>query len=135
MVLPLKNAPPPCAGAAGGSSTTMAATAAAARARYRPGPTVIAWSRRCEQAGLYATPAVQLYNIAHCRGGAAMIGCAPFQGSKVPGTAGHAGEETMTVMTQAKLDVVPLSKHIGAEIRGLDLRDKPDDATVKAIYQ
>src|SRR5258705_11197961 len=41
----------------------------------------------------------------------------------------------MTVMTQAKLDVVPLSKHIGAEIRGLDLREKPDDATIKAIYQ
>jgi taurine dioxygenase len=32
-------------------------------------------------------------------------------------------------------DVVPLTKHIGAEIRGLDLRQKPDDATVKAIYQ
>lgn len=41
----------------------------------------------------------------------------------------------MTVMTQAKLDVVPLTKHIGAEIRGLDLREKPDDATIKAIYQ
>ena len=41
----------------------------------------------------------------------------------------------MTVMTEAKLDVVPLTKHIGAEIRGLDLREKPDDATVKAIYQ
>ena len=41
----------------------------------------------------------------------------------------------MTVMTQTKLDVVPLTKHIGAEIRGLDLREKPDDATVKAIYQ
>jgi taurine dioxygenase len=41
----------------------------------------------------------------------------------------------MTVMTKAKLDVVPLTKHIGAEIRGLDLREKPDDATIKAIYQ
>jgi len=41
----------------------------------------------------------------------------------------------MTVLTQAKLDVVPLTKHIGAEIRGLDLREKPDDATIKAIYQ
>ena len=33
----------------------------------------------------------------------------------------------MTVMTRTKFDVVPLSKHIGAEIRGLDLREKPDD--------
>jgi taurine dioxygenase len=29
--------------------------------------------------------------------------------------------------------VVPLTKHIGAEIRGIDLRDKLDDETVKAI--
>jgi hypothetical protein len=28
----------------------------------------------------------------------------------------------MTVMTRTKFDVVPLNKHIGAEIRGLDLR-------------
>jgi hypothetical protein len=28
----------------------------------------------------------------------------------------------MTVMTRTRFDVVPLSKHIGAEIRGLDLR-------------
>src|SRR5262245_15077193 len=64
-----------------------------------------------------------------------MVVCAPPKEMLKPGTAGHAGEETMTVMTQAKLDVVPLTKHIGAEIRGLDLRNKPDDATVKAIYQ
>ena len=32
-------------------------------------------------------------------------------------------------------EVVPLTKYIGAEIRGLDLRQKPDDETVKAIYQ
>jgi taurine dioxygenase len=37
------------------------------------------------------------------------------------------------VMT--KLDVVPLTKHIGAEIRGIDLRTKPDEETVRAIYQ
>ena len=37
--------------------------------------------------------------------------------------------------TKIKLDVVPLSKHIGAEIRGIDLRDKPDEETVRAIYQ
>jgi len=41
----------------------------------------------------------------------------------------------MNIATKTRLDVVPLSKHIGAEIRGIDLRDKPDDETVKAIYQ
>ncbi len=30
---------------------------------------------------------------------------------------------------------MPLSKHIGAEVRGIDLRQKPDDETVRAIYQ
>jgi taurine dioxygenase len=37
--------------------------------------------------------------------------------------------------SKSKLDVVPLTKHIGAEIRGIDLREKPDDDTVRAIYQ
>jgi taurine dioxygenase len=37
------------------------------------------------------------------------------------------------VMT--RFDVVPLTKHIGAEIRGIDLRTKPDQETVRAIYQ
>src|SRR5258706_6716431 len=46
----------------------------------------------------------------------------------VPGT-------LMNVMAKAKVEVVPLTKHIGAEIRGLDLREKPDEATVKAINQ
>ena len=41
----------------------------------------------------------------------------------------------MNTATKTRLDVVPLTKHIGAEIRGIDLRDKPDDDTVKAIYQ
>ena len=41
----------------------------------------------------------------------------------------------MSTATKTRLDVVPLSKHIGAEIRGIDLRDKPDAETVKAIYQ
>ena len=41
----------------------------------------------------------------------------------------------MNVMTKTRLEVVPLTKHIGAEIRGIDLREKPDDETVKAIYQ
>jgi taurine dioxygenase len=39
----------------------------------------------------------------------------------------------MSVMT--RLDVVPLTQHIGAEIRGIDLRERPDEETVKAIYQ
>jgi taurine dioxygenase len=41
----------------------------------------------------------------------------------------------MDAATKTRLEVVPLSKHIGAEIRGLDLRDRPDDATIRAIYQ
>src|SRR5262245_45830514 len=47
------------------------------------------------------------------------------------------GEEPMNVATQkaTRMDVVPLSRHIGAEVRGLDLRAKPDDDTVRAIYR
>ena len=41
----------------------------------------------------------------------------------------------MTVVTKTRLDVVPLTRHIGAEIRGFDLREKPDEDTIKAIYQ
>src|SRR5258705_3769263 len=41
----------------------------------------------------------------------------------------------MNLLTRAKLDVVPINPYIGAEIRGLDLRERPDDETVKAIYQ
>jgi taurine dioxygenase len=41
----------------------------------------------------------------------------------------------MTVATRTRLDVVPLTQHIGAEIRGIDLRDKPDEQTVAAIQQ
>src|SRR5581483_10185643 len=41
----------------------------------------------------------------------------------------------VAVKSRAKLDVVPLTKHIGAEIRGLDLRKKHDPETVRAIYQ
>jgi taurine dioxygenase len=41
----------------------------------------------------------------------------------------------MTAITKSRLDVVPLTRHIGAEIRGLDLRTRPDDDTVRAIYQ
>jgi len=34
-----------------------------------------------------------------------------------------------------RFEVVPLTRHIGAEIRGIDLRVEPDAATVRAIYQ
>jgi len=39
------------------------------------------------------------------------------------------------VASRSKLDVVPLTKYIGAELRGIDLRERPDEATLKAIYQ
>jgi taurine dioxygenase len=39
------------------------------------------------------------------------------------------------VEARSKLNVVPLTKHIGAELRGVDLRERPDDATIQAIYQ
>jgi taurine dioxygenase len=41
----------------------------------------------------------------------------------------------MSVLTDTRLSVVPLSRHIGAEIRGLDLREKPDEQVVDAIYR
>jgi taurine dioxygenase len=41
----------------------------------------------------------------------------------------------MGVMTKARFEVVPLSRHIGAELRGIDLRDQPDEQTIQAIYQ
>ena len=41
----------------------------------------------------------------------------------------------MNVMTKTRFEVVPLTRHIGAELRGIDLRQKPDEETVKAIYQ
>jgi taurine dioxygenase len=41
----------------------------------------------------------------------------------------------MAVATRTRLDVVPLSPHIGAEICGIDLREKPDDETIEAIHQ
>jgi len=41
----------------------------------------------------------------------------------------------MSTATSTRLEIVPLSRHIGAEIRGIDLRERPDDDTVKAIYQ
>jgi taurine dioxygenase len=41
----------------------------------------------------------------------------------------------MSVATKSKLEIVPLTRHIGAELRGVDLRERPDDATLHAIYQ
>ena len=41
----------------------------------------------------------------------------------------------MSVATRSKLTIVPLTKYIGAELRGIDLRERPEDATLKAIYQ
>jgi taurine dioxygenase len=41
----------------------------------------------------------------------------------------------MNVITKTRFEVVPLTKHIGAELRGIDLRQKPDDETIRAIYQ
>src|SRR5260370_38698569 len=41
----------------------------------------------------------------------------------------------MRVMARARFDVVPLSQHIGGEIRGLDLREEPDDDVIRAVYQ
>ena len=39
----------------------------------------------------------------------------------------------MNVMTRSKLEVIPLSKHIGAEIRGLDLSQPLSEADVAAM--
>ena len=39
------------------------------------------------------------------------------------------------VAEKSKLNVVPLTKHIGAALRGIDLRERPDDATLRAIYR
>jgi TfdA family taurine catabolism dioxygenase TauD len=41
----------------------------------------------------------------------------------------------MSVETRTRFDVIPLSKHIGAEIHGVDLREKPDEETIRAIYR
>jgi taurine dioxygenase len=40
----------------------------------------------------------------------------------------------MTVATKTKLDVVPLTKHIGAEIRGIDLREVLDQDVAGQIH-
>jgi len=37
--------------------------------------------------------------------------------------------------TKTRLEIVPLSEHIGAEIKGVDLRERPDEETLRGIYQ
>jgi taurine dioxygenase len=41
----------------------------------------------------------------------------------------------MNVMTKQRLEIRPLTPHIGAEIRGIDLRQRPDDQIIRQIYQ
>jgi taurine dioxygenase len=41
----------------------------------------------------------------------------------------------MDAVVDTRLDITPLSKHIGAEIRGLDLREPLDAATSKAVHK
>jgi len=41
----------------------------------------------------------------------------------------------MNVMTKQRLEVRPLTPHIGAEIRGIDLRQRPDEQIIRQIYQ
>jgi taurine dioxygenase len=43
----------------------------------------------------------------------------------------------MTLVDRPKtaFDTVPLTKYTGAELRGIDLRTKPDEDTIRAIYQ
>jgi taurine dioxygenase len=41
----------------------------------------------------------------------------------------------MSVMSDTRFEVVPLTRHIGAEVRGIDLREKPDQDMIGAIYQ
>src|SRR5215475_5430746 len=44
-------------------------------------------------------------------------------------------EETMDAGTKAGLEVVPLTNHIGAEIRGIDLRDTLRAETIRDIHK
>src|SRR3954471_1112259 len=59
------------------------------------------------------------------------MSCGPSRRAAFPSIGGTA----MNVMTKTRFEVVPLTKHIGAELRGIDLREKPDEDTIKAIYQ
>src|SRR5437016_649823 len=41
----------------------------------------------------------------------------------------------MSLITKTRLQIAPLTRHIGAEIRGVDLKERPDEATIAAIYR
>jgi taurine dioxygenase len=41
----------------------------------------------------------------------------------------------MSALADTRIDVRPLSRHIGAEIRRLDLREKPDEQIIRKIYR
>src|SRR3954470_8116546 len=59
------------------------------------------------------------------------MSCGPSRWAAFPSIGGTA----MNVLTKTRFEVVPLTKHIGAELRGIDLRETPDQETVHAIYQ
>jgi taurine dioxygenase len=44
-------------------------------------------------------------------------------------------EEPMDATLDTRIEIIPLSKHIGAEVREVDLRQPLDVATSKAIYK
>ena len=41
----------------------------------------------------------------------------------------------MNIVAHPRFEIVPLTRYIGAEIRGIDLTVKPDDETIAALYQ
>jgi taurine dioxygenase len=42
---------------------------------------------------------------------------------------------SVAIEARTRFEVVPLTRYIGAELRDIDLRTKPDEETVRAIYQ
>ena len=38
-------------------------------------------------------------------------------------------------MTESRIEIVPLTRHIGAELRRIDLRSKPSADTIREIYE
>ena len=41
----------------------------------------------------------------------------------------------MDTGTKTRLEIVPLTGHIGAEVRGADLRERPGEETLRAVYR
>jgi taurine dioxygenase len=62
-------------------------------------------------------------SVAHNASSAAMHGVLP-----------RTQRPAMSSRAIEPLGIVPLSRHIGAEIRGIDLRQKPDETTLRAVY-